>query len=111
MSHVGALDQLIQIHAQTETADGMGGHVQTWAPLPVGADIWAHVETKSAGERMSNGAVAAYSGAQFTIRNHSEITARHAIKWRGRLYNIRAVHDLGPRPHYLVIEAEAGVTL
>lgn len=111
VANAGALDQRVQFQAQTETPDGMGGATQAWGAITPNADVWAKVRTKTPREGQSEEKIAASATVEFTIRNRSDITEKHAILWQGRLHNIRAIRDHGPRDLYLVIEAESGVSL
>jgi len=106
---VGRLDQRITFQRQTDTADGVGGTVKTWADLSSVPSVWANVVAKSGREAMNDGRMQASYVSVFTVHNRADILETDRIMFGGTPYNIRGIRREGTRNLFLVIEAERGV--
>lgn len=109
MRNAGTLDQLIRFERLTRTSDGGGGYTDAWGPVPLDANVWAHVKAKTGREGMVDGQTAATFVVVFTVYNRGDITALDRIVWEGVAYNIRGMLREGGRDLRLKIEAERGV--
>lgn len=106
---IGELDSRIELQKEERTDDGMGGSTSEWVTQ---ATVWAQVRSLTGTERMRSDMLAAKGGYRVVIHNNGvahDVTSAWRIKWRGRTLNIRHIEDNGPRPLYLIMEAEAGV--
>lgn len=87
-----AYTDLIEIWHNTETADGFGGYVT--APVKV-KDIWAAKRTKGSGFKFQQYGLNDFKNPViFAVRNHTEITEKHFIKWKGRTFQIKGIEDV-----------------
>ncbi len=109
MGKAGAMDQPIALERKAATADGGGGEVYTWAPLPIDPRVWASVKAKAGREAMDEGRTSAAFVVLFTIYNRADLTETDRIIWDGVAYNIQGIRREGGRDLRLVIEAERGV--
>jgi len=105
----GQLDERITFQRYTSAGDGAGGQVRTWANLASVPSVWAKVQPKGGAEAMMADQQTATQLFLFHVRTRDDLTEADRIVWRGDNYNIRRIERAGPRPMYLVIEAERGV--
>jgi SPP1 family predicted phage head-tail adaptor len=106
---IGKMDQRITLQRPTETPDGLGGTVRSWADLAANPRPWANVIAKAGRESMVEGRTNATYIVLFTIYNRSDLSELNRIVWNGEAYNIRNLRREGERKLRLVIEAERGV--
>lgn len=95
----GKLDRRITIQVRTVVTDALGGETETWADeFPV----WAERETQSATERFVTVQKVADVNTLFRIRWVENIAndvgpKTHRLTYRGRVYEILAVVEIGRR--------------
>lgn len=104
----GDLRAPVQFQRLTRTADGAGGAVETWEPLPF-APVRAKVEAMSGRERFASARVEATANIRVTCRYFAGLTEADAVTIQGQRCNIRHIEDVEFRHRWLVIEAERGV--
>ncbi|WP_170295003.1 head-tail adaptor protein [Paracoccus aestuariivivens] len=109
------LDQRIQFRRARIRDDGFSADRVWNAANPAsdnhGPPVWAGVEFLSEAERAAAGWVEASRTCRFVIRSGAfsrGITATDRLVWRGAVYDIAGVHDLGRR-NLLEITATARV--
>lgn len=102
----GELTEQITLESKTTASDGQGGSTPTWTAYAT--DIWAKVEPMRGSERMASARPEGVSMYVVTIRAGPDVQEKHRMKWGTRYLNIRFVQARGPRPLYLVFEAELG---
>ncbi len=110
---IGALDQRVTFQEETTDDDGQGGRENSaWANISTAPTMWAEVE-QGAGSEGEIGEHRQSNTYPITIRvrNRNDLTAKMAVVWRGRRYNIRSVPPYDARNEFLEIEAENGVPL
>lgn len=102
------LDKRVELQKESFTDDGMGGQSSSWVTQDT---VWAHVRSRTGGERLHSDILSAEGGYQVVIRNRSEIDPKEnwRVVWNGRAFNVRFVEDNGPRDLYLVLDCERGV--
>src|SRR5688572_28552997 len=105
---IGKLKYRIALRRHTLTGDGMGGATESTSTY---ATVWASAEPMSGREREQAMREEATSNYLFTIRHRDDVVEGDIIRWQSRDYNVRFVRDAGPRPQYLVIEAEKGASV
>lgn len=103
----GMLDQQVSLQHRTLTDDGAGGATEAWTEY---AAVWALVRPMSGRERENAMRNEATSNYLVVVRYRSDILERDRITWRGTNLNVRFVKDAGPRPLFLEIEVERGVS-
>lgn len=107
---IGKMSERITFQAYSETSNGAGGFTKTWENLSSVPSVWAHVAPKRGIEAFLEDRVNASAMYVFTIRQRSDLNETMRIQWRGETYNIRSIMREGPRPMYMKIEAERGVS-
>jgi SPP1 family predicted phage head-tail adaptor len=105
--HAGLLDQRIELQARTRTADGYGGANVAWSTY---ATVWAMVRPMTGRERENAQRAEGTSNYLVVIRARSDVDETHRILWRGRYMNIRFPKNAGPRPLFMELEAELGLS-
>ena len=109
MTQPGELDQRVAIQARSQSDDGLGGGVTSWATV---ATRWAKVKPLSGRERRQGEQLEDSRDYRVTLRRDettAAIGAAHRLVWRGAALNIRFIADAGDRPLYLEIDCERGV--
>ncbi len=109
MPTAGALDQRITFREYTEVRDDLGGVTQTWADFAAVPTVWASVNPSRGREAFEHDRENATASYKFIVRYRDDVDERHAILWKGVLYNIRSVNIASQRDLYLEIHAERGV--
>lgn len=107
--NAGSLDERVSIERKIMVADGMGGFTETVSTI---ATLWANVSPMSGRERDMADQTESPRNYRFIVRRSAvsaAIRADDTVTWRGKAMNIRFIADAGPRPQYLMFEAEAGV--
>ena len=107
MSEIGQLDQRISLQHRTLTDDGAGGATEAWTEY---AEVWASVRPMTGRERENAMRNEATSNYVVTVRYRSDILERDRIVWRSKELNIRFIKNAGPRPPFLDLEVEMGVS-
>ena len=105
---IGKLDQRVTFQRKTETADGIGGTVRTWANLASNPTVWANVKARLGREAMVNGRMTAVLPVTFTIYNRTDLDERDRILWNGEAYNILSIFRQGDRALHVQIDAQRG---
>lgn len=83
----------------TLTADGAGGHVESWVET---ATFFAWVEPVSAQSRFGAGQMLETVTHRITMRHRSGVASGMRFIWRGRILAIMTVHDPDESGRYLV---------
>jgi SPP1 family predicted phage head-tail adaptor len=107
---LGELDERVTLVSKAETLDGIGG---VTTAETVYASVWAHVRAlpRGQGEARQSDRVEAAGLYLVAIRNRSDVTEKHLVRWRSRDLNIRFVRSRGPRDLYLELECELGAAV
>lgn len=105
-AELGDLTELISLVSTTLTGDGMGG--ATTAENVYAVDIWAKVTPLRATERQASERQEALADYVVKIRNRSDVSEGHFVRWNGRDLNITFVRNRSAREHFLEIECQAG---
>jgi SPP1 family predicted phage head-tail adaptor len=93
MIQAGQLSQRIAIQTATETVDGSGQPIRTWAALSGPALLPAKVDAVTGGETLRGRQVSAEATTLFTVRYRSDITTRMRVTYEGRTLGIVRVSD------------------
>lgn len=103
----GGLDQRITLERVERESDGGGGWSETWVKV---ADLWGRVEPLTGAEKMAAQQAQSTVSYRVTIRWREGLDAALRLRWRGRVFNVLAVGDAGPRVQHVVLDCEvAGV--
>lgn len=105
---IGFLDQRITLREFTTTTGSIGDRVKAWGNFSTSPNVWARVTPLRGGESHDEGRMVATQQYRFTIRQRSDVSEGHQIRWRGDDYNIRRVERNGQRKQYLDVIAERG---
>lgn len=101
----GMLRHEISIERRTNTADGSGGYTTTWSE---NIATYAHIKHKSGMERNKDGRIQAVKTTQITVRYIDDIVPTDRVKFKGRLFQIRAIIDVEERNDWMILECEEG---
>jgi len=99
----GPLDRRVVIEKKAPAQDGTGEEVDTWAPVIATGDhaVWMGKRDVRAGERFAAQQTVAEIDTVFTARwapGFDEIQPdTHRLVYRGRVYNVQGVTELGRR--------------
>lgn len=104
---IGNLDQRIKLQRKTLARAGAGGSTASWSDI---VETWAEVKPLSGRERQQADREEASSNYEVKIRYRDGIKEGDRVEWLGRHLNIRFVRKEGPRPQYLILEAELGAS-
>ena len=91
---IGALRERLTLQSPSRTADGGGGAAVTWETV---AELWAHVRPISGDERLRHDAVAGRVTHEVWIRHRADVVPAMRFTDGGRILDIVAVLDAGPR--------------
>lgn len=84
-----------------------GAVTETWQKV---ADVWAEVSPSSAREFTAAMAVQSEITTRITIRYRPDITSKHRIEYRGKIYNVEGVlPDPVSGLDYLTLPCSEGV--
>ncbi|MCY0094440.1 phage head closure protein [Hoeflea ulvae] len=99
----GRLSARLALEAQADLPDGQGGVTEGWTLL---AELWGRIEPLRATAGEQAGAATAPVSHRVTIRYREDV--RHAMRFvhRGRVLEIRSLHDPDERRRYLVCDCE-----
>ena len=103
----GELNERVTIEQITRTPDGQGGYTEAWSAVDT---VWAMVRPKSGYERAQSGQVDAPVTYLVVIRYRSGMSETNRLLWRGKILNIRFIHDPGPRRQFLPIDCDTSLS-
>ncbi|WP_245594952.1 phage head closure protein [Gemmobacter nectariphilus] len=109
MIGAGSLRDRITVQRAVEGDDGYGNKVVGWADH---LTLWANVRETTGKERVDAGRVEASRTATIRIRASSasrEISEKHRLIARGKIWNIRSIAEVGNDRAMLDILCETGV--
>lgn len=106
---IGELRHRLTIQTENPVADGGGGQGDPWASPVTVATVWGRVEPLSGSEGLRAMQLEDRVTHRVTIRYRKGITASQRIKFDSRLFNIRAVINVGERNRWLQLLCEEGV--
>jgi len=92
---IGDLRERVTLQQATETADGQGGTVRTWAAL---ATVWAQVLAAGAGRE--NYAI--------TIWRRTDVTPQMRVVWGSKTLQIEGVRDPDGRRVWTTLDCVEG---
>lgn len=106
----GDLNRRITLEALTQTKDGEGGMVDSWAAL-ASMPVWAKVANLSGNERRAttHGGQLPEARTEFTIRYRAGITSKMRVSYGAKLYNIRHINDFAEEHCFLVLTCDTGL--
>lgn len=104
----GILDQQVSLVSRVPTADGMGGATTA---ENVYATVWAHIRPLRGGELRGSERTEARALMLIVIRNRTDVTEGHIVRWGDRDLNIRTIRPRSPRELYAEMECEMGAAL
>lgn len=104
----GKLRHRVLLQRPVETQDEETGSIQeAWEDV---SSLWAEVYPLSAREFVASQAFQSEVTTRITIRSRSDITNKHRIVYRGKIYNIQGVlPDAGSGLEYLTLPCAEGV--
>ncbi len=100
---IGAMRDRIEVQSVTETKDGIGSPVQSWATLYT---LWADVRQASNSETWRRQQMQSAAGWTIVIRYHADLTPQMRVKWNSRVFQIRGLENPDTVKRFLVIAAE-----
>jgi SPP1 family predicted phage head-tail adaptor len=103
------LRQRLTIEMPAPQPDGHGGQGDPWRTPTTLARVWGRVEPLRGRERLHGMQLEAGVTHRVTIRYRDDVTARHRLRLRARVFNIRAVIDPEERHRFLELLCEEGV--
>ena len=106
---IGELRHRLTIQAENPSADAAGGQADPWASPVTVATVWGRVEPLTGGERLRAMQLEDRVTHRVTIRYRDAITAKQRLVFGQRVFNIRAVLNLGERSRWLELLCEEGV--
>ncbi len=104
----GTHDARITIQSLTETQDGYGDPIQSWADLTSTPDMWAEVMPPTGGEQFQAGQVNATAETTFRVRYRSDLNVEMRVVYETTPYDIKALTEIGRRSR-LDIRARARI--
>ena len=93
----GRMDRRITFQTFTESQNGVGEAVKTWANLASNPTVWAQVEPIDGSEPFAAQQVTAEARTRFTIRYRSGISVEMRIVYASENYDIESLKELGRR--------------
>ncbi len=103
------LRHTVVLEREARTGDGGGGYVFEWLPVATLRANVAPLEARERAEALQGRKLTSATTHRVTIRHRADVTAAMRLRFRGRLFNIRAVVNLGERDRWLVLMCEEGV--
>ena len=97
--NIGELNRRVEILAFVEERDEYGAIDGEWKVI---ATRWARIEQNGGGEVSDNNQVVARISTKIIIRHMPELTEKHRIKYKDKLYEINSVLDVDTG-HYMSI--------
>lgn len=93
---IGDLDKRVSIQMKTETKDGYGAPIETWATV---ATVWARWIPLKASERFSASQTIAEVDGEWRIRYRRNINAGNTriVDGMGTIYDIQPSIEMGRR--------------
>jgi len=98
----GALRTELSLQRATLTADGLGGHVESWNEI---ATLFARVEPVSATSRFAADQTAETTTHRITTRYRNDLASGMRLVRNGRIFGVVSVHDPDETGRYLVCRA------
>ena len=105
---IGAMRQRVTLQQESQTADGAGGYALNWTDV---ATVWAEIEPMSGREIRFARRLEARLSHVIALRYRSDITTAMRVSYDGRLFNIRAITNIGERDRITKLYCEEGVAL
>lgn len=90
----GKLDRRIVIERSVNLIDATGDQVEDWREL---TKRWASFRTQGGREFLAADAERTEARAVFTIRYLDGLTLADRVVYRGRIYDIEAINEIGRR--------------
>jgi SPP1 family predicted phage head-tail adaptor len=90
----GKLRHKITIQKTTQTADSIGGIIDSWSTF---ATVWAHIEPLKGKETLQGEQISTDLFLRITIRYLSGLTAKMRISWNSRTFDIKSISNLDER--------------
>lgn len=84
----GARDQLVTIEAPSQSTDGLGQRVETWAAITGGTDIWAAALPIRGREFFAAGAMQSEATVRFFIDYRADVDGTMRVVWNGLAHAI-----------------------
>lgn len=100
---IGALRHRVTLEAPVDAFDELGGFTRAFASI---AQLWARIETQSAGEGFVEQRLEESRRQLVTIRWRSDVTNQMRFDFRGRKLAIRGVADSDERRRFLLCGCE-----
>ena len=97
------LNQRVTLEAQTLTPDGAGGYGASWDTIAL---VWAAIEPVSGADVFGPDASESRVRTRITIRRRTDVLAGMRVNANGRVFQIKAVLDKGPRVQFLTLVTE-----
>lgn len=91
---IGTLRHRVTLESAARAADGGGGAVETWIPV---AELWAMIRPLSGDERVAADGPAGTVSHEIVIRQRTGVVPAMRLRLGTRLFEIRAVMDVGER--------------
>lgn len=107
----GQLRHRITLQEQVETHSSTTGAVsRTWQDVATNPNVWARMEPLTGREFFDAQQMQAEMSVRFTIRHRSDVTAKMAVLFGGKRYNIQAVLPDQTDATFLELMCAEGVT-
>lgn len=101
------LDEYATVQELTETPDGAGGYVDSWAER---IGIWCKVDTVSGGEGIDSGRLEHNESLTLATHYNADILPIDRIELAGVLYKITRIEDIDRKQEFMIISIETGRT-
>lgn len=95
---IGELSHRFALQAPVRAPDGGGGATVTWSLI---AELWGALRPVSGGERLEADGLKERIGHEIWIRHREGVTAEMRFVLGPRVFDIRAVMDVGERRRFL----------
>lgn len=99
----GRLRHRIRIEEQLRTPDGIGGAASVWTPV---AEVWAEITPLAGREVSASGGIEGRVTHELRLRHRDGVTPAMRAVLGARVFEIRAVVDVGERRRFLRLLAE-----
>lgn len=104
--YAGILRTPVEVQEYSAIPDGMGGYTETWATVMTVKTHWKHASMYEVLQAMKLNAGVLH---RVYMRFSKVPTAKHRIKYKGQLYQIRGVVNIEERSQWLELSVEEGV--